>query len=105
LKLEGFQYATSLDLNMGYYYIELNPYAKQLCTIVLPWGIHKYQCLPTGLCNSPDIFQEKMSCLMADLEYVRAYIDYLLIITKGTYLAHLQKLATVLKRLQPAGLK
>jgi hypothetical protein len=23
LKLEGFQYATSLDLNMGYYYIEL----------------------------------------------------------------------------------
>jgi Reverse transcriptase (RNA-dependent DNA polymerase) len=105
LKLEGFQYARSLDLNMGYYYIELNPYAKQLCIIVLPWGIYKYQCLPTGLCNSPDIFQEKMYCLMADLEYVQAYIDDLLIITKGTYLAHLQKLATVLTRLQQAGLK
>ena len=24
-KLEGFQYATSLDLNMGYYHIELDP--------------------------------------------------------------------------------
>ena len=28
LKLEGFQYATSLDLNMGYYHIELSPDAK-----------------------------------------------------------------------------
>ena len=25
LKLEGFKYATSLDLNMGYYHIELSP--------------------------------------------------------------------------------
>jgi hypothetical protein len=45
-----------------------------------------------GLCNSPDIFQDKMSCLMGDLEYVRAYFDDLLIITKGTYFEHLQKL-------------
>ena len=28
LKLEGFQYATSLDLNMGYYHIELSPDSK-----------------------------------------------------------------------------
>jgi hypothetical protein len=38
LKLEGFQHATSLDLNMGYYHIELSPFSKTLCTIVLPWG-------------------------------------------------------------------
>ena len=28
LKLEGFQYGTSLDLNMGYYHIELSPTSK-----------------------------------------------------------------------------
>ena len=83
LKLEGFQYATSLDLNMGYYHIELSPDSKKLCTIVLPWGKYEYQRLPMGLCNSPDIFQEKMNILMGDLEYVRAYIDDLLILTKG----------------------
>ena len=38
LKLEGFKYGTSLDLNMGYYHIELTPNSKRLCTIVLPWG-------------------------------------------------------------------
>jgi hypothetical protein len=36
LQLEGFQYASSLDLNMGYYHIKLNPDARKLCTIVLP---------------------------------------------------------------------
>jgi hypothetical protein len=35
-KLEGFQYATSLDLNMGYYHILLTPNASRLCTVVLP---------------------------------------------------------------------
>jgi hypothetical protein len=70
LKLEGFQYATSLDLNMGYYHIELTPYSKQLCTIILPFGKYKYQRLPMGLSNSPDIFQEKISELMLGLDVV-----------------------------------
>jgi predicted regulator of amino acid metabolism with ACT domain len=30
LNLEGFQYATSLDLNMGYYHIELCPDSKNV---------------------------------------------------------------------------
>ena len=105
LKLEGFQYATSLDLNMGYYHIELSPFSKQLCTIVLPWGKYEYQKLPMGLCNSPDIFQEKMSTLMYDLEYVRTYIDDLLVLMKGTFEDHLNKVSIVLNQLKQAGLK
>ena len=42
LKLEGFQYGTSVNLNMGYYHIELSHNSKKLCTIVLPWGKYKY---------------------------------------------------------------
>ena len=38
LKLEGFKYTTSLDLNMGYYHIRLSDQASNLCTIILPWG-------------------------------------------------------------------
>ena len=105
IRLEGFQYATSLDLNMGYYHIELSPDSKKLCTIVLPFGKYEYQRLPMGLCNSPDIFQEKMSELMCDLEYIRVYIDDLLVLTKGSYEDHLEKLDEVLVRLKKAGLK
>ena len=40
LNLEGFQCATSLDLNMGFYHIELNPDSRKLCTnaLVFPFG-------------------------------------------------------------------
>ena len=105
MKLEGFQYATSLDLNMGYYHIELSPDSKKLCTIVLPWGKYEMQRLPMGLCNSPDIFQERMSTLFEGLEFVRAYIDDLLSMTKGTFDDHLAKLKLVFQRLREAGLK
>jgi hypothetical protein len=37
-ELEEFAYATSLDLNMGYYTIKLDPYAQKMCTIVTHFG-------------------------------------------------------------------
>ena len=105
-KLEGFMYATSLDLNMGYYHMVLTPFSSRLCTIVLPWGKYEYCRLPMGLCISPDVFQEKMSELMAGLEFARAYLDDLLIIsTEAGFDKHLEKLEQVLTRLQQAGLK
>ena len=105
MKLENFQFGTSLDLNMGYYHIELTPEARRICTIVFPWGKYEYTRLPMGLCNSPDIFQAKMGELMYDLEYVRAYIDDLLVISTSTFKDHLEKLEAVFERLQKSGLK
>jgi len=90
---------------MGYYHICLNPASKQLCTIVLPFGKYEYQAIPMGLCNSPDIFQEKMSKLMDGLAFVWTYIDDLLCLTRGTFSDHLEKLKLVMRRLQRAGLK
>ncbi len=43
--------------------------------------------------------------LMASLEFVRAYMDNLLIITRGILDKHLQKIETLLTRLRDAGLK
>jgi hypothetical protein len=90
-----------------YYHIELSPAATKLCTIVLPLGKYEYQRLPMGLCNSPYIFQENMSSssLMAHLEFVKAYIDDLLVLTKGTFQDHLDKLFQVLVRLETVALK
>jgi Reverse transcriptase (RNA-dependent DNA polymerase) len=105
-KIGGFTYATALDLNMGYYNIRLDPNAAALCTLILPWGKYKYLRLPMGIKNSPDIFQQKISDLMEGLEdFIRAYLDDILIITKGSYEDHLKKVAEVLNRLQAAGLQ
>jgi len=104
-ELEGFTYATALDLNMGYYTIRLDPMAVEMCTIIFPFGKYSYLRLPMGMSGSADIFQSEMMDLMETLEYVRAYIDDLLCITRGSLEDHLDKLEEVLKRLRDAGLK
>ena len=71
----------------------------------IPMGKYEYTRLPMGLCNSPDIFQEKMGELMHDLEFTRAYIDDLLVISTGSFQDHLTKLEQVFIRLVKAGLK
>ena len=58
-----------------------------------------------GLCNSPDVFQECMSDLMAGLEFCRVYIDDLLTISKGSWQQHLEQLEQIFNRLQTAGFK
>ena len=103
--MEGFNYDTALDLNMGYYTVSLDPDAQNICTIILHWGKYSYLRLHIGMSGSPDIFQEKMSDLMQTLEYVQTYIDDLLIITSGTYDNHIDKLQVVLRGLQKVGLR
>ncbi len=95
-EIEGFSYATALDLNMGYYTIRLDPDASKICNIIFPWGKYSYKRLPMGIAGSPDIFQGKMLELIESLEYVRAYLDDLLCISKLSLEDHLEKLEEVL---------
>ncbi len=104
-ELEGFTYATTLDLNMGYYTIRLDPTAAEMCTIIFSLGKYLYQRLPMGFAGLADIFQVEMGNLMAALEYVRAYIDNLLVITKSSHEDHLGKLEQVFIQLHDARLK
>ncbi len=101
-QLEGFTYATTLDLNMGYYTIRLDPMASKMCTIIFPWGKYSYKRLPMGFGGSADIFQAQIMDLIAALEFVQAYMDDLSIITRETLDEHLQKMETVLTRLRNA---
>eukprot|EP00804_Cyclotella_cryptica_P017417 CCRYP_016643-RA/>CCRYP_016643-RA protein AED:0.05 eAED:0.05 QI:1387/-1/1/1/-1/1/1/282/1119 len=103
-ELEGFTYAIALDLNMGYYTIRLDPDASKICTIIFPRGKYSYLRLPMGVACSPDIFQAKMSELMATLEFVQTYLDDLLCISKGNLEDYLTKLRRVFIRLRDAGL-
>jgi hypothetical protein len=82
-ELEGFNFATALNLNMGYYTIRLDPDAFRICMIIFPLGKYSFKRLPLGIAGSPDICQAKMSELMMALEYVKTYLDDLLIISRG----------------------
>jgi hypothetical protein len=67
-----------------------------MCTIIFPWGKYSYNRLPMGFGGSADIFQAQMMDLIASLDYVRAYIDDLLIITRGSIEDYISKIETVL---------
>jgi Reverse transcriptase (RNA-dependent DNA polymerase) len=81
--MDGFTFAMALDLNMGYYHIKLDADAQKLCTIIFPWRKNKYKRLPMGNKIAPEVFQNVMSKLTQDLEYVKAYLDDLLILTNN----------------------
>jgi hypothetical protein len=58
-----------------------------------------------GIAGSADIFQTKILELMEFLEYVQAYLDDLLCISRKSPENHLEKLDKVLRQLCNAGLK
>lgn len=104
-QLEGFKYATSLDMNMGYYHIRLSDTAADMCTIITEFGKYRYKRLPMGVSCSPDIFQAKIYALLGDIEGTKAYIDDILVVKNGKFEEHLLQLEEVFRRCQKTNLK
>jgi hypothetical protein len=67
-ELEGFTYATTLELNMGYHTIRLDRTVAEMCTIIFLWGKYSHQRLPMRFAGLADIFQAEMGNLMATSE-------------------------------------
>jgi hypothetical protein len=110
--MEGFTFASALDLNMGYYHIKFDAdysFSKAMYNCI-PMEHRKIQIqtLTHGYQDSlvPDVFQNIMSKLVQDMEYVKrlSYLDDLLILTKSSFKDHLLKLEMVLARLSTAGI-
>ena len=80
----NFTYAKTLDFIMGYYNIFLTYAAKKVCMITAPFGKYEYNRLPMGVCIFPDIFQERTSALMDNLEFFRFYLNDFLVIALGS---------------------
>jgi hypothetical protein len=57
-----------------------------------------------GFCNSPDIFPEKMSEFMFDLEFDKAYLNPILVISKDSFESHLKHLEKAFISLASVGL-
>ena len=80
-------------------------FSSNLCTIILPWEKHCYKLLPTRITNSPDIFQQKMNDLFHGFKFIPEYIYELLILEKGGWKDHVQKLKLTRNRPKEKGIK
>ena len=98
---KGYQYFTKLDISMQYYTFELDEDSKNLCTITTPFGLYKYNRLPMGILESPDIAQEIMENILRE-DDCEVYIDDIGIFSND-WDEHVGKIKRILKKLQDHG--
>ena len=65
--LEGFQYATALNLNMGYYTIRLSPDIKDTKRIVAEFVKFRYNHISMSMCDLVDIFKKNCTRYLVTL--------------------------------------
>lgn len=96
---KGYQFFSKIDISMHYYTFELDEASKELCTICTPFGNYKYNRLPMGISQSPDIAQEVMEDLFCHLEEVDTYIDDVGCFNDdwSSHIASLDKVLTILQ--------
>ena len=102
-KRKGFKFFSKLDISMQYYTFELTEEAKDLCTIVTPFGKYRYERLPMGLKCSPDYAQEEMERIFCDMrDDADVYIDDVGAFS-NSWEHHVQLLDKILARLKENG--
>jgi hypothetical protein len=103
--MERFRFATTIDLNMGYYSMPLLENSKRYFVTSLPWGLYQYNMLPMGVKPATIIFQQRMSALFSDMPVVVIYMDDTIIFGYAEFDSHLVDVTEVLRRLEAAGMQ
>jgi hypothetical protein len=68
-------------------------------------GKYKYKRLPMGIKIALDVFQNVISRLVQDIEYVETYLDNLPTLTNSSFKNHKLKFKMVLARLSTTGMR
>ena len=105
-RLDGSNYFTILDMQSGYWQVEMSPEDRHKTAFVTADGLYQFKVMPFGLTNAPGTFQRMMDMLLAGLEWnsCLVYLDDIVIFSK-TVDEHPIRLEAVLKCLLSANLK
>jgi Reverse transcriptase (RNA-dependent DNA polymerase)/RNase H-like domain found in reverse transcriptase len=87
---------------MQYYTFELDEPSKEVCTIFMPFGNYRYNHLPMGVSQAPDISQEIMEDLFRNFNEVDIYMDNVGVFSKD-WNTHRVSISSVLNVLETNG--
>lgn len=95
-----------MDLTSGFFNIPMHEDDKKFTAFTTPLGLHEYNCMPQGLCNSPASFMRMMTSIFGDMNFIKllCYLDDLLIFARSEDEA-LSRLQTVFQRLRENNLR
>ena len=99
-QLEAFHYVTELDLNTGYSTIRIPTTIQDMKRIVTEFGKLISNRLPMGICDSRDIFQEKVYKPLSDIKGVKTYIYDILVLSKEIFSNHKYQQRSIFNRVR-----
>ena len=106
--LAGSTWFSTLDLQSGYWQVEMDREDREKTAFVTGTGVGFYQfkVMPFGLCNAPATFERLMERVLSGLQWQTCLLYLDDIVTYGpTFQQAMQRLEEVLIRLKAAGLK
>ena len=101
--MEGFIFATALDLNMGYQQIELDEESRDITTFTTHIGTYRYLRLIEGVNSATEEFQYLISQALSGCQGCRNISDDI-VIFGATKEEHDANLKAALQRLAEKGL-
>ena len=104
--LGGAKYFTTLDLQSGYWQVDVDPRSRDKTAFSTPFGLYQFKRMPFGLTNAPATFQRLMEVVLRGLSPLicLVYLDDIIIFSR-TFDEHVESLRLVLECLRAAGLK
>ena len=105
-QLSGAQWFSCLDLNSGYWQVEVEESDRPKTAFASKRGLFEFKVMPFGLCNAPATFERLMETVLAGLNWqiCLIYLDDIIIFGK-TFEDMINNLDKVLNQLKSAGLK
>lgn len=103
--LGGNAFFSTMDLTSGFYKVALYEDDKYTA-FSSPFGLHEYNRMPQGLCNSPATFMRMMMSIFGDENFTSllCYLDDLMVFSPNEQVA-LERLEMVFSRLMAHNLK
>lgn len=104
--LGGNAFFSTMDLTSGFYNVPLHEDDKKYTAFSSPFGLHEYNRMPQGLCNSPATFMRMMMSIFGDKNFTSllCYLDDLMVFAPNEQVA-LNRLEMVFSRLKAHNLK
>lgn len=104
--LSGVQWFTKVDVRAAFHRLRMAAGDEPLTAFRTRFGLYEWLVCPMGLAGAPASFQRYINQALGPTlgDFATAYLDDVLIYSKGSRADHLGKVAEVLQKLQDAGL-